>query len=130
MSQNETKKPADGGSRRRVPRRPIHQKVGILIRGKYTIEFALEIGEGGLLIEHSKELKVNERLVLSLRLPGILSGVVLGTVAYKAPNIKARGNCYGVRFDDASFDLKRKIRNFVASNVAEITTESLADGGF
>lgn len=99
--------------KRRVPRRELDARVGLLVAGKYTLAQAHEIGEGGLLLESSVPLKKDDRIVVTLRLPGILSGVVLATVIYQT-----KDGYYGLSFEKIEFDLKRKIRNYVASSTA------------
>jgi len=100
--------------RRRVPRRPIENRVGLLHKGQYHIVWGFELGEGGLLISSPIVLADGDRVVLTLRIPEVLQGVITGTVVYgiKKNSDEAR---YGVRFDDIDFETKRKIRNFVAS---------------
>lgn len=103
--------------RRRVPRRPIERKIGLLVAGQYALSKVYEIGEGGALIESPFPLKQGQRAVISFRIPGVLNGVVLSRVVYVLqPKEAGEGLRYGMQFEQIEFDLKRKIRNFVASN--------------
>jgi hypothetical protein len=104
-------------ARRRVPRRPIQIAVGLLAKGIYYISRAHELGEGGMLIESQNPLGIGQHIVVTIRIPGILQGAIVCKVDYElAATIKGAANRYGVLFEDVEFDLKRKIRNFVASN--------------
>lgn len=106
--------------RRRVPRRPVSCNVGILFKGVYHIGRAYELGEGGMLISSPVALTTEARLMITFRLMGVMQGAMIAHVAYvrdskndKEPKV------YGVQFDKVDFDLKRKIRNFVASNTGK-----------
>lgn len=98
-------------NKRRVPRRELSALVGILVAGKYDMGRAHEIGEGGMLLSSKTEMKKDDRLVVTFRIPEVLSGVVIATVTY----VTSEG-LYGLNFDKIEFDLKRKIRNYVASS--------------
>ena len=100
-----------GSNKRRVPRRELNARVGILIAGQYKIARAHEIGEGGMLLSCDVKMKKDDRLVVTFRIPEVLSGVILATVIYVTPD-----GSYGLNFDKIEFDLKRKIRNYVASS--------------
>jgi PilZ domain len=102
--------------RRRVPRRAIQARIGLLVGGQYYIAKALEIGEGGMLIESPVPLAANQRTVISFRIPGVVQSVILSRVVYVLEANTAGGKTkYGMQFDKPEFDVKRKIRNFVAS---------------
>ena len=100
-------------NKRRVPRRELHARVGILLAGRYSIARSHEIGEGGMLLSSDQVMKKDDRLVLTFRIPEVLSGVVIATVIYITED-----GFYGLNFDKIEFDVKRKIRNFVASSTA------------
>jgi hypothetical protein len=107
--------------RRRVPRRPIFRRIGLLVAGVYNLAHAHEIGEGGMMIESPVPLKEGTRVVISFRIPGVLQGVMLSRVVYVLQPKKAGDPVkYGVQFDKVDFEVKRKIRNYVASNVTAI----------
>lgn len=104
-------------SRRRFPRRVVSLRVGLLARGIYSAEAtALEIGEGGMLLQSFLKIEKNQKVVVTIRVRGVLQGVLLASVIYVSeatkPNELTR---FGLHFDDIEFEVKRKIRNFVAS---------------
>jgi Tfp pilus assembly protein PilZ len=110
--------------KRRVPRRAINARIGILVHGNYSLTWAHEIGEGGMLISSEENLKVGDRLVVTFRIPEIVDGVMLARVVYTLPDKTGKpGGRYGVQFDKVDFDVKRKIRNYVASS-NEVTRKS------
>ena len=100
-------------NKRRVPRRELNARVGVLLGGKYKMARAHEIGEGGMLLSCEEPMKKDDRLVVTFRVPEILSGVILATVIYVTED-----GLYGLNFDKIEFDVKRKIRNYVASSTA------------
>jgi hypothetical protein len=103
--------------RRRVPRRGIEMRVGLLISGQYHLANAYEIGEGGMLVDSPVPIAENQRIVISFRIPGVLYGVILSRIVYVLKPKKAGDKMkFGVQFEQVDFDIKRKIRNFVASN--------------
>lgn len=114
--------PADVTKKRRVPRRAIHARIGLLVHGKYTLSWAHEIGEGGMLISSTETLKPGDRLVITFRIPDVLHGVMLGSIVYVLPEkVNINGveeTKYGIQFEKVDFDVKRKIRNYVASSNA------------
>ena len=103
--------------RRRVPRRGIHKKIGLLFKGMYNICFGYEIGEGGMLVDSTEPLSIGHKLVLTIRIPGSIEAVSLASVVYvKEPSTPDDKVKYGVSFENVDFEVKRQIRNFVASN--------------
>lgn len=103
--------------RRRVPRRPIEQRVGLLIGGEYYVAWAYEIGEGGMLLASPVPLNDKDKVVITLRIPGVMSGVVQGHALYcLASGDKFKSSRYGIQFDKIDFEFKRQIRNYVAAN--------------
>ena len=106
--------------RRRVPRRALKRNIGLLIKGKYCISKCYELGEGGMLIESPVRLVANQLVVITLRISGLLSAVTLGRVVYLLePKQSGEVVKYGIQFEQIDFDVKRKIRNFVASSASE-----------
>lgn len=104
--------------RRRYPRRAVHMRVGLLAKGEYSAEaVALEVGEGGMLLQSSLKIKKGQKVVVTIRVRGLLQGVLLALIVYVSGTTKEGLTRYGVRFDAVEFDVKRKIRNFVASGV-------------
>lgn len=113
------------GKKRRVPRRNIDARVGVLHKGRYFVCDALEIGEGGMLFSCFETIKKDDRVVVTLRIPDVLQGVAIGSVVYAVTGRReAETNRYGIQFDQIEFDLKRKIRNFVASSSASLKADT------
>ncbi len=113
-------------ARRRVPRRAIHQSVGLLISGEYFLGKAFEIGEGGLLIESPVPLNVKDLLVVTVRIPGVFKGSLLAKVIYVlAPKNPGEQTRFGVSFEKIEFEMKRQIRNYVAANTGDAIFENL-----
>lgn len=107
-----------GGGRRRVPRRSFESPIGVMIHGKYGVERAYQVGEGGMMISVEGGLKVGTQLVVSFfigsEIPVIVRGVVRNVVAAQSPWPER----YGIEFVGLNFHSKREIRNFVASATA------------
>lgn len=101
--------------RRRVPRREFKKKVGILVSGEYYVNFATQIGEGGMMIHSSVPLTKGQRIVISFRLPNCQETVVRAIVRYFIDEPSGHGGRYGIEFENLEFKMRREIRNFVAS---------------
>ena len=101
--------------RRRVPRRPVESPVGILYRGEYQVATCFEIGEGGMLINSTAKIKQDDSVVVTLLIPGVMDGVMIGKVVYAMASEKQEHARYGIMFEKIDFEVKRKIRNYVAS---------------
>jgi len=90
--------------------------VGLLIKGKYHINTAVEIGEGGMMILSDVPLKDGDRLVVTFNIPGVIHVVMGATVRYRIePDSEFSQIRYGLHFDHIDFKTRRKIRNYVAS---------------
>lgn len=125
MNKNPEMKERTYIGRRRVPRRNIRRRVGLLIHGKYHINFAIEIGEGGMLIYSDEALEKNNRLVVTFNIPFSLPVVATATVRYiMPPDERHERPRYGVYFEKIDFKTRRKIRNYVASEAEDSQTES------
>ena len=115
-------------NRRRVPRREINQKVGLLIAGSYEMGRVFEVGEGGLLVSSPVPLNEDQKVVVTFTLKGRAQVIVRGTVRYirgeESEDVSAQ--LYGIEFDRIDFKLKRQIRNFVASYQKTPTAEPIA----
>lgn len=101
--------------RRRVPRRSFDGQVGVLLHGKYILERASQVGEGGMMITCSSKIKEGTLLLLSFYLP---SGVIITVRGAVRNVVKAKGALperYGIEFLNLDFQYKREIRNFVAA---------------
>lgn len=101
----------DNNSRRRVPRRIYKKPIGLLYKGAYQVGLSHEIGEGGMLIESETELKVEDLVLITFHVPGILNTTCRAEVRYKSPSEE---RLYGVEFLNLDFDVKRLIRKYVA----------------
>jgi hypothetical protein len=109
--------------RRRVPQRAIDCRIGLLISGTYVLGKAIELGEEGMKIESPNEIKLLQKLVVTLRIPEFISGVMIGQVSEQITeqiagvkkSTSKSTHTYAVQFVNLDFDIKRKIRNFVAS---------------
>ena len=110
--------------RRRVPRRPIHRKIGVLVAGEYFLATSYEIGEGGMLIDCPVPLNKDDKVVVTMRVPGLMQGVMLAKVVYSlASQSEFEPQKYGLSFENIEFEVKRQVRNFVAANTG---TESFS----
>ena len=79
------------------------------------------------MIDSPVELKGQQMVVISIRVAQTIKGVMLSRVVYILPaTADGKPTRYGVQFEQIDFDVKRQIRNFVASNNAEIA-EALKD---
>ncbi len=102
---------------RRVPRRPVSCRIGVLIGGSYHLANAYEMGENGMMIDSPIELSEKQLIVVAIRVVNVVQGVMLSRVVYKVPaNEPGQPIKYGLQFEQIGFDVKRMIRNFVASN--------------
>lgn len=105
-----------GVGRRRVPRRTFEAAVGVLLHGKYSVQRAYQVGEGGMMVStKAASLKEGEMLGLSFYLPAGMLVMVRGMVRSVIP---AKGDLperYGIEFENVGFQQKREIRNFVAA---------------
>ena len=99
-------------SRRRVPRRIYKKPIGLLYQGEYHVGVSHEIGEGGMLIEAHSELDLENLILITFHVPGILNTTCRAEVRYKSPNSDV--HLYGVEFLNLDFDVKRLIRKYVA----------------
>lgn len=106
-----------GRRRRRVPRRAFVRQTGILLRGQYYIGNSWEIGEGGMLIGSNIPMQDNQLILLTFLLVDFQYVVVRGIVRYCHP----RGNKFGIEFQNIDFQIKRRIRIYVASKLAAET---------
>lgn len=101
--------------RRRVPRRPIENRVGLLHKGKYSVTWAYEIGEGGMLISTPLRMDKDDRIVITLRIADVFEGVLIGKIVHLYEDTTGDQYRYGIQFEEVDFEMRRKIRNFVAA---------------
>lgn len=100
--------------RRRVPRRSLYRRVGLLINGQYHVNQTLQVGEGGMRLRSSVPLEEGKRLVVAFHLPDLGHIVCRAIVRYVIKDDKD-GLSFGLQFETIDFDSKRQIRNYVAS---------------
>lgn len=103
--------------RRRVPRRDFTGRVGVLVAGEYTVNRAVQIGEGGIMIEAPILLSEGQQVVVSFRIPNHNFEIVRATVRYTVTTGSSQQKQmkrYGLEFDKMDFSVKRLIRNYVA----------------
>ncbi len=109
-----------GISRRRVPRRLFKAPVGVLIAGKYAIERAYQLGEGGMMVDCKRgKLKEGTGLALNFFLPSGEIVLVRGIIRAVVPAKDGAPERYGIEFVNLGFQFKRAIRNFVAAATRE-----------
>lgn len=110
---------------RRLPRRAVDLNVGILAEGEYFVSKAHEIGEGGLLLSCPKPLVEGQLIVVSYILRGLFTEVTRAVVR-NVRDMPDGNQRYGIQFDNLDFEIKRKIRNFVASMASSDKKEKQA----
>ena len=107
--------------RRRVPKRPLDIRIGLLTRGEYFLTRSIDLGEEGMTVYSAKKMEAGYRVAITLRIPDVLNGILMARVAQVTPPESANGDSICVlEFVDLDFGIKRKIRNFVASGKANM----------
>jgi hypothetical protein len=102
--------------RRRVPRRDVQLSIGLMVDGVYAVQRALQLGEGGMLVETPVELRIERQVLITFQVP---SGGFVATRAV-VRYFQQKGLVgYGVEFTSLDFSVKRQIRNFIASQGLE-----------
>lgn len=101
--------------RRRVPRRNFEAPVGVLHKGKYTIERSYQVGEGGVMISSAQKILVGTQVVTSFYLNTSLIILVRGVVRSVIPAKDRFPERYGIEYLNLGFHFRREIRNFVAA---------------
>ncbi|MGE0763501.1 MAG: PilZ domain-containing protein [Bdellovibrionales bacterium] len=109
--------------RRRVPRRDFFNRIGLLVRGAYHVSRAVQIGEGGMMINSKTPLAMGQKVVVSFKLPGLPPDVVLACVRYVLPAENGQADRYGVEFLNLDFNIKREVRNYVAQTGRNSSTQ-------
>lgn len=100
--------------RRRHPRRSFVRSIGILQSGTYDLGMAMEVSEGGMLIQGFRELDPSRSVVLSFLVPGKDFVMVRAKLIYKNSE-----GAYGVQFLNLRFENRRLIRDYIAAKSAE-----------
>ena len=96
---------------RKVPRRKLKAKVGLLCEGHYEVCSSLQLGEGGMLIFTQQKLSVGQLILVTFRLPEGAHLVVRSEVLYNQ-----KEQLYGIGFQNLDLPAKRAVRNFVSSS--------------
>ncbi len=114
-------------NQRQSPRRVFKHLVGILRAGSYQVASALQISEGGLLIQGNLQLKPQEdRIVVTILLPDGGHAVTRADVAYYLkPDANRQIAAFGLQFIDLQLHTKRFIRNYIAAKTEkEVETDT------
>ena len=114
---------APGLARRRFPRRIFKRNVSLLCEGKYHLGLGNEIGEGGMLIECTEAILVNEGALwlINFLLPSTGICIVKAEVrSYRENNGK---HYYGMLFTNLDYDGKKGIREYIAAKSEEESEE-------
>ena len=105
---------------RRVPRRTFKAPVGVLRAGKYAVERAYQLGEGGMMVDcKGQKMAQDDLLVVNFFLPDGQIVMVRGTVRAIIAGKDGMPQRYGIEFSNLGFQAKRAIRNFVAAATRE-----------
>lgn len=105
---------------RRTPRRQFDRPVGVLFKGKYQIIKAVQISEGGVLLELPGHIKVGDHLLMNLILKADRGyAVSRGEVLYVNEDVSDGFKRMGIKFFDLSSRHKRFIRDYIASKSEE-----------
>lgn len=73
-----------------------------------------------MLIDSAIPLNKEDRVLVTIRVPGIMQGVMLAKVVYSlSPPSKDEPIKYGLSFEKIEFEVKRQVRNYVAANTGE-----------
>ena len=102
---------------RRTPRRAINSPIALLRAGRFSLQQAAQIGEGGLLFAGTETFLKGDRIVVSLIIPGGGIAVTQGEVIYELAGTK--GPLFGVKFEDISLQGRRSIRSYVSAKTQQ-----------
>lgn len=116
---------SDPSTNRRTPRRSYERLVGILCHGHYSVEQAVQIGEGGMMIVLPTELKAGDLILITLIFPKTLETLVgRAEVLYKGEKVSNDRVHTGVKFLNLATIKRRAIRDFVSAKPAFDNKES------
>lgn len=87
--------------------------MGVLFQGNYQVSQAIEIGEGGMLLESCHALAPEALICLSFYVPQKGFITTLAQVAYT----KQEGSI-GLKFLSLEFEYRRAIRDYIAQKTA------------
>lgn len=102
-----------GYFRRKFPRRAFRRRVGLLVRGEYSMALSGEIGEGGMSLILPEALSEGSQLVINFKIPGGDFVSLRGEV--RSAQAREEGYNHGVSFQNIAFTHKRQIRAFVSA---------------
>ncbi|MEK7358725.1 MAG: PilZ domain-containing protein, partial [Bdellovibrionota bacterium] len=97
---------------RRTPRRVFNRAIGVLHGGRYSIQQALQLSEGGMLFTSDSRFANGERIVATVLLPGGDGILFQAEIIYGRPGLNGSFQ-YGVKFNGVGIHHKRMIRNYV-----------------
>ncbi len=119
----------DPSMNRKTPRRSYERLVGVMIRGKYEVYKANQIGEGGMMIELPASLKSGEWILVTLILPMSLVTIVgRAEVLYKKAKVSDVVFQTGLKFINLETSKRRAIRDFVSAKPALDNKEDRGKG--
>lgn len=105
---------------RRSPRRAFRRPAGLLSGGNYELIHALQISEGGMLVESRARLFAKAKVVVSLIIPGAGPVIARAEVIYIMQSEMGRAvPAFGLQFVDLALPERRLIRNYVAAKTEE-----------
>lgn len=114
---------------RRVPRRVFSRPIGLMRHGDYQVVQALQLSEGGMLIQTTTEqaklgYKVGDTIVATLIIPGGRAVVTRGEIIYTRPGSNTGELQFGIRFQPLAIQQRRFVRIYVtAKTQAEAEAE-------
>jgi PilZ domain len=110
--------------KRRYPRRGFRKPIGILYQGHFWLCLGEEVGEGGIGINSARTLPENALVIITFFVPGAEIAVIRCRIRYHtAAKIEGQTRL-GLQFLDAGFELKKKIRDYIAAkSEAEAQTD-------
>lgn len=101
--------------KRRYPRRGFKKSIGVLYQGYFWLCMGEEIGEGGIGLNSIRELPENASVIVTFFVPGGEIAIIRAQVRYNT-NSRIEGQTrVGLQFLDAGFDMKKKIRDYIAA---------------
>ena len=116
-----------GSEARRTPRRVYFRPIGVLVHGKYGVQQALQLSEGGMLFQTRQNLEVGNLIVATLILPNGGCVVSRGEIIYLKPAQGSSFHQYGVKFPSLPIQLRRLIRNYVTAKTEEEAVKELGE---
>ena len=100
--------------RRRFPRIAFRTLVGVLCKGRYQVVSAFELGEGGISFFSQSPIQIGEQVLVTLGGFKQKFYCLRCEVRNFIPQAE-RGYSVGVQFINTPFEIRREIRNYVAT---------------